>query len=100
MCEGYGSCSVCLYVTELAAKYLVHVLKIRNIRLSVLISMHVYIVWISLKTLCSKVMATFADHLLLLDQFSMDKRDSDGFFTRKLVCRTMNTISLENLAGN
>ena len=44
-----------------------------------------------LKTLYSKVLARFADHLCLtslLDELSMDKRDSDGFFSRRLAYRT------------
>ena len=39
----------------------------------------------------SEVLATFAGHYGLLyffDQLIMDKRDSDGFFSRRLVCRT------------
>ena len=48
--------------------------------------------WISLKMLCSKVPVTFADHLchprFLTSSQIMHKRDSDGFFTRRLVCKT------------
>ena len=40
----------------------------------------------SLKMLCSKVLATFADQLCLL-RFLMDKRDSNGFFSRRLACK-------------
>ena len=39
--------------------------------------------WISLKTLRSKVLATFADHH---DELSIDERDSDGFISRLVVC--------------
>ena len=35
---------------------------------------------------------------LLLDQLTMDKKDSDGFFSRRLVCRTSNRSY--NLAYN
>ena len=41
--------------------------------------------------LCSKVMATFADSPLpssLLDELLMDKSDRDGFFSKRLGCRT------------
>ena len=41
--------------------------------------------------ICSKVLARFADHrclLSLLDELSMEKRDSNGFFSRRLACRT------------
>ena len=41
--------------------------------------------WISLKTLRSKVLATFADHHGL-DELSIDERDSDGFISRLVVC--------------
>ena len=41
---------------------------------------------------CSKVLVAFADHLelpsLLLGQLSVNKQDSDGFFSSGLVCRT------------
>ena len=77
---------VCVCLTELAATYAC------AIRLSVLLSTYVEFVWISLKTLCSKVLVKFADHLCLL-RFLMNSRwtrDSDGFFSRRLVCRTNN----------
>ena len=40
-----------------------------------------------LKTLCSKVLATFANHCCLLC-FSIDERDGDRFISRTLVCRS------------
>ena len=41
--------------------------------------------WILLKTLCSKVLATFADHHGLV-RFLIDKRGSNGFISRVVVC--------------
>ena len=65
MREGYGSrsvcVSVCVSVTMLTTTFFVEI-KVSEVRLSV----NVCIVWISLKMLCSKVMATFGDHLCLL----------------------------------
>ena len=65
MREGYGSCSVCacicLSVTTLAAAYLIYTLKVRCH--GVLYgAFKVFIVWLLLKTLRSKVLASFADH--------------------------------------
>ena len=49
--------------------------------------------WILLKMLCSKVLAIF--NLLLpsslLDELSIDERDSDGFISRRSVCRSRNS---------
>jgi hypothetical protein len=49
-------------------------------------------VWISLKTLCSKVLATFADHYcllcLLMSSRSMKGTASDHFISRLVVCRS------------
>ncbi len=39
---------------------------------------------------CSKVLAIFDDHLCLLRFLAnspIDKRDSDGFFSNRIVCR-------------
>ena len=57
MREGYSCVSVS--VTMLVATYLVYTLKEGAIRLFMAFS----IVWLLLKTLCLKVLATFADHL-------------------------------------
>ena len=69
MREGYGSCSVCLSVylsvTKLAATYLDYTLKFRCHQ-AFCADLNICIMWISLKTLCSKVLARFADHLCLL----------------------------------
>ena len=71
MQEGYGSRSVCvcvcicLSVTTLAAAYLVYTLKARCHRIFYGV-FKVFVVWLSLKTLCSKVLVSFADHHCLL----------------------------------
>jgi hypothetical protein len=56
------------------------------------ISIYVFIVWILFKKLYSEVLATFADHHTLpsslLEELSMDKRDTDPFISRRLVCRS------------
>ena len=71
MREGYCSCSLCVYVcicvsiTKLAVTYLVYTLKTRCHYASHGI-FKICIVWILLKTLCSKVLATFANHHCLL----------------------------------
>ena len=78
MHEGYGSHSVCecvcvcVSVTELTATYLVYMLKIRCHQ-AFCAPLHICIVWISLKTLCSIVLVRFADHLYLL-RFLMNSR--------------------------
>ena len=66
MCEGYGSRSVCVYlsVTTLATTYHVYTLKVRCRRVLCGI-FKVFVVWVSLKMLRSEVMASFADHCCL-----------------------------------
>ena len=92
MRKGYSSrsviVSVCVSVTMLTATYLVFSSKF-TCHLAFCAAFKVYIMWISAKTLCSKVMATFGDHLCLL--CFLDKRDSDGFFWSRLVRRTTNS---------
>ena len=61
MREGYGSCSVSVSVTALAATYLVYTSKVRWYRVSCRL-LNVCIVWILLKTFCSGDMASFACH--------------------------------------
>ena len=44
-----------------------------------------------MKSLCSKVLVTFADHFYLLrffDKLSVNKRNSIGFFSRRIVGRS------------
>ena len=64
--EGCGSCSVCecmcVSVSALAATYLFYMLK----TICHHGSFEICIVWILLKMLCSKILATFADHRCLL----------------------------------
>ena len=62
--EGYGSHSVCLSVTKLAAIYLVYKSKLQCYMIPYGIP-NACIVWIPLKTLCSPVLASFADSKLL-----------------------------------
>ena len=56
---GYGSRSVCLSVTALAATYLVCKSKVRCYKFPYGVS-NLCILWISLKTHCSPVLASFA----------------------------------------
>ena len=82
MHKGYGSRSLCV------CAYLVYTLKVRCHRVLYGV-FKVFIVWLSLKMLCSKVLVSFADHHLppsLRDNLSMDKRDSNGFFSTRRVC--------------
>ena len=54
---------------------------------------NVCILCISLKMLCSKVLVTFADHLCLLvlvGELTMEKGDSNGFYSSRVVCRIFN----------
>ena len=93
MHEGYGShcvcVSVCLSVTTLAATNLVHKSQVRRYKVLYGIS-NACTMWISLKMLCSPVLASFAFSCCLHDKFSiiywMNNRDSDGFFQEGLVC--------------
>ena len=66
MHESYGSLFVCVCVCVCyhasSATYLVYTLKTRCLQTSYGV-LKICIVWILLKTLCSKVLATFADHL-------------------------------------
>ena len=103
-CECYGSYSVCVcicvsIVTSLVATYLVCKSKVRCYNISFLTVANIcqYTVWISLKTLCLSLQ--FWHHLLttarlpLFDEFSMDcmnNRDSDDYFSRRLVCTCSN----------
>ena len=66
MREGYGSHSVCvcLSVTMLAATHLVFTSKVRCLRVPYGI-FQICNVWLLLKMLCSKVLASFADHCSL-----------------------------------
>ena len=57
--------SVCVSTTELAASYLVHLLKV-GCHSAFCTDLNICIVWISLKTLCSKGLVTFNDNLCLL----------------------------------
>ena len=59
------SVSVCVSVNSLTATYLVYTLKI-GCRQTFHDDLNTCIVWIWLKTLCTKVLATVADHLCLL----------------------------------
>ena len=91
MPEIYGSHSAsvvgCVSVTILAATYPLFRQKPGVIRFCAVFN--VCIVWISLKTLSSAVLVTFAGHLSLLcfltsSQWTMDKKQQ----LRRLVCRT------------
>ena len=45
---------------------------------------------------CSKVLVTLADHLclpLFLDELSVEKKNGNGFFSRKPVCRSSHIMS-------
>ena len=64
MHEGSGSHSVCLFVTTLAATYLICESKLWCYKVAFGIP-KAYIVWISLKMLCSPVSTSFADAKLL-----------------------------------
>ena len=66
MCEGYGGQSVyvCLSVTTLAATYLVLTSKIRCLRVLYGI-LQICNMWLLLRMLCSKFLASFADHCSL-----------------------------------
>ena len=96
MCEGYGShcvVCVCVCVTTLAATYIMYLIyksQVRYYKVPNGVS-NVCIVWISLKMLCSPVLASFAFSRCLHYEFSiyrMNVGDSDGFFSRRLVCRS------------
>ena len=86
---------MCLSGTVLAATYLI----ILQVKYKVMVPyriLNVHIVWILLKTLCSPILdqVSFAYNCaaftMLSNEFSVDKmnnnRDSDGFFSRRLVC--------------
>ena len=62
MCEGYGSRSVCvcLSVTTLAATYLVYESRLLRYKVPYGVP-NAWFVWISQKTICSPVLASFAD---------------------------------------
>ena len=45
----------------------------------------VFVVWLSLKTLCSRVLVPFDGHRRLPRELSTDKRDSNGFFSIRKV---------------
>ena len=64
MREGYGSHSVCLSVTKLAATYLVCESKVQHYKVPYGIP-NACIVWILLKTLFSSVLGSFANAKLL-----------------------------------
>ena len=64
MCEGYGSHSVYLSVTKLAATYPVCKPELRCYMVPYGVP-NACIVWIPLKTLCSPVLVSFADCKLL-----------------------------------
>ena len=91
MRKGYGSrfvcLSVCLCVCYQPSCYISRLYVESSVPLGFLCCSQ-RIMWISLKRLFSKVLARFADHLSLnsslLDELSMDKTDSDGFFLRRL----------------
>ena len=65
--------SVCVSFTTLTATYLVFFAKIQVLLIGFRAVFNVCTVWILLITLC---------------QLSVDKRDNDGFFSSRLVCRT------------
>ena len=98
MPKGYDSHSVCMCVclclsaTTLAAVYLIHTLKVRccSNRPSTLISTYAHYVDFIENALfrSSGDICWLPRPSLLLDQLTMDKRDSDGIFSRRLVCRT------------
>ena len=64
MREGYGSWFVCLSVTMLAATYLVCESNLRCCKVPYGVP-NSWFVWNSPKTLCSPVLASFADSKLL-----------------------------------
>ena len=76
--------SVCLSVTTKSAVYLVYMSKTRCHRV-LYGNFKVFVVWLSLQMLHSKVMASFAIPLLP-DELLMDRRDSDDFFSTWRVC--------------
>ena len=73
---------VCVSVTMLAATYLFYMLKTRLFG-----SFKIYIVWILLKMLCLKVLATFADHRCLLRFVSSSRSTRDDYFI-SILCRS------------
>ena len=83
---------LCLSVIALAATYHLYEPQVKCYKTVSYSVFNVCIVWISLKTLCSPVLASFTSAFSTLsDEFSMDRmnnRDSDGFFSRRLVCRS------------
>ena len=101
MREGYISCSVCLSVTALAVTYLVFFKsQVRCYKVLYGVS-KVCIVWISLKMLHFPVLVSFAFSHCLHYKFliyNMNNRDSNGFFSRKLVRRSSD--SSYNLTGS
>ena len=84
---------VCLCICYRASCYIPHLYVENRVPLRFLCHCHwfnVCIVWILLKTLRSKVLARFTDHhcLLRILMNSRWRRDSNGFFSRTLACRT------------
>ena len=71
----------------LAATYMYMYLLVYTLKTRYLMafSSHALCGFFLLRMLCSEVMATFASSFLL-DKISMDKTDSNGFFSRRLVC--------------
>ena len=65
MCKHYGSCSVCMSVTFLAATYLICESKMRCYKVPYGIP-NAWFVCISLKPLCLSVLASFADAISFL----------------------------------
>ena len=81
---------VCVCVTELAATYFVYTLKVWCHQ-AFYAALHVCIVWISLKSLCSKVLARFTNHLCLL-HFLVNSRwtKETAMASFRLACITNN----------
>ena len=79
---------LCVYlsVTTKSATYLVYTSKLRCHRVLYDV-FKVFVVWLSLKMPHSKVLVSFVD-LLLPGKLSVNRRDSNGFFSARLVCRS------------
>ena len=79
---------VCLSVTTKSAAYLNFMSQTKLYRVLYGV-FNVFTVWLSLKTLRSRILAPFGGHVLppssLPDELSTDKRYSDGFFSIRKV---------------
>ena len=76
---------MCVYlpVTTISATYLVYMSKLHCHRVLYNV-FKVFVVWLSLKMPRSKVLASFAAP----GELSVNRRDSDGLFSTRLVCRS------------